>query len=210
MNAEHILDAMGLVDDDLIQEAERYSRPRGRMAHREWLGLAACFTVVVALVYGLAQLGMSGGNGYSGGMATEGWPASSAPNTPAGGTAGGNMAPPEEADGSLGDGDTCPLPEPDSSGQREEQPGWIPGGEGFCDAIMVGGILYCSTGEVVAVAVEESEIRTVVSYTNTLPEMDGQTNFSHDLAARYAMTDQGLVVEMEEQWVLFDPVTPSA
>ena len=74
MNAEHILDAMGLVDDDLIQEAERYSRPRGRMAHREWLGLAACFTVVVALVYGLAQLGMSGGNGYSGGMATEGCP----------------------------------------------------------------------------------------------------------------------------------------
>ena len=61
MNTEHILDAIGLLDDDLIREAEEYSRPRVRHSYGTWLGLAASFAVVLALGYGAVNLG-GGGN----------------------------------------------------------------------------------------------------------------------------------------------------
>lgn len=55
MNAEHILHAMGMLDDTLIQEAERYRRPQ--MDRSRWIGLAAGFAVVLALGYGVSLLG---------------------------------------------------------------------------------------------------------------------------------------------------------
>ena len=73
---------------------------------------------------------------------------------------------------------------------------------------MVDGVLYWSTGTPVPGEVEESAIRTVTGYTSSLPEMDGQTNFSHDLSAQYAVTNMGLVVLVDQEWILFDPVPP--
>lgn len=75
MNAEYLLDTIGLLDDDLLQEAERYT---ARTASRQrWIGLAASLAVVIVLGYGISQLG---GIGMGGGSA--------APGSQAGGNAG--------------------------------------------------------------------------------------------------------------------------
>lgn len=68
MNAEYLLDAIGRLDDDLIQEAERYRRPKAR--YGRLLGLAASFAVVIALGYVLTHVGGMRGGGapsFSGG-----------------------------------------------------------------------------------------------------------------------------------------------
>ena len=49
MNAEHILDAVGMLDDDLVREAEEYSRPKARRGYGAWMGWAASFAVVLVL-----------------------------------------------------------------------------------------------------------------------------------------------------------------
>ena len=75
MTGEHLLNAMGLLDDDLIQEAEEYRR--SRRGGGPWLGLAASFAVVLVLGYGAVRLGTVGGaNNMSGGASA---PAASAP-----------------------------------------------------------------------------------------------------------------------------------
>ena len=53
MSREHLLEAIGLLDDDLIREAEEYRRSRRN--YRPWISLAACLVVVLALVYLLYQ-----------------------------------------------------------------------------------------------------------------------------------------------------------
>jgi len=61
MTAEYLLEAMGLIDDGLIQDAE--VRPAARPAPvrwQRWGALAACLAVVVALGYGVAHLPMGG------------------------------------------------------------------------------------------------------------------------------------------------------
>ena len=73
---------------------------------------------------------------------------------------------------------------------------------------MVDGTLYWSTGTPASVEVEERDIRTVNSYINTVPQMDGQTNFSQDLSAQYAQIPEGLVVLIDNEWILFDPIPP--
>ena len=73
MTSEQLLDAIGLLDDGLIQEAERFSLPR-RQAHMgQWLGLAASLALVVGLGYGAIRLGLAGGTSGSG--ADQGSPA---------------------------------------------------------------------------------------------------------------------------------------
>ena len=54
MNTEHLLDAIGLLDDDLIREAEEYKSLRKRPNYRRRGSLAACCALVLAL--GLAFL----------------------------------------------------------------------------------------------------------------------------------------------------------
>ena len=46
MTANHLLDAMGLLDDELIQEAEEYKRGKGKN-YGTWLAWAASFAVVL-------------------------------------------------------------------------------------------------------------------------------------------------------------------
>ncbi len=195
MNAEYLLDAMGLLDDDLVEEAERYSRPKLKANYGRWMGLAASLAVVIALGYALTHLGMGGGSS----MAPSGAGAASAPaaSTPAaaGESLGGGMMFDNSADGSVDDPEAPEPDEPQGGDQGEQYP-----------VIMVDGVLYRSTGQPVPGEPAEEAIQTVTGYTNSLPEADGQTNFSQDLTAQYAMTGQGLVVLMDNEWVLFEPV----
>lgn len=198
MNAGDILDAIGLLDDSLIQEAEEYSRPRKQAGYRPWISLAACLAVVIALGYGAVRLTYLGGGNGSGAAPGQ---AGCASNESQGGS-----APPQGA-GS----DNAPSEDqaPDSAEPAlpEEVDQSVNGG-GHRPAIMVDGILYWSTGVPAAETVDEGGVRTATSYINTVPEMDGQTNFSQDLSARYAMTSQGLAVWMDGEWILFEPAAP--
>ena len=62
MTREELLEAIGRIDDDLIQEAEDYRRPARRLGLTHWRplagGLAACL-VLAAVLY--LPFGMSGG-----------------------------------------------------------------------------------------------------------------------------------------------------
>lgn len=174
MNPEHLLDAIGLLDDDLIREAEAYRPPR--RDYSRWLSLAACLAVVLTLGYAVThlELGMGGGSAApsapSGGNGVS-TPAASAPaaSTPAGGSDG-----------------------------REELPA-----EGTEPSIMVDGVLYRSTGEPVPGEPDPAVIRTAPSYTEGVPEEDGQSNIAPSV--QYAETDLGIVVLVEEEWILFEP-----
>lgn len=175
MNAEHLLDAIGLLDDDLIREAESYRRPKRN--YKPWIGLAACLAVVLTLRWGLSHIGMGGGspasgNGMSGGAAE---PAASGP--------------------------ACSIPAGGAGSSGAEDPD-RPAGEP-APAIMVDGVLYRSTGEPVPGEPDPAVIRTAASYTEGTPEEDGQSNIAPSV--QYAETELGLVVLVEHEWILFAP-----
>lgn len=96
MNAEYLLDAVGLLDDDLIREAEEYSRPR--RDYRPWIGLAASFAIVLTLGYALTHLGMGGG------AAPENQASGGAADAPSGSYGGAEAPPPELTEGPDGSG----------------------------------------------------------------------------------------------------------
>ena len=186
------------MDDSLIQEAEEYSRPRKQAGYRPWISLAACLAVVIALGYGAVRLTYLGGGNGSGAAPGQ---AGCASNESQGGS-----APPQGA-GSDNAPSEDQAPDAAEPALPEETDQSVNGGE-HRPAIMVDGILYWSTGVPAAETVDEGDVRTVTSYINTVPEMDGQTNFSQDLSARYAMTSQGLAVWMDGEWILFEPAAP--
>ena len=82
MTSEQLLDAIGLLDDDLIQEAERFSPRRGQVHAGRWLGLAASLLVVMGLGYGVLRLGLS--NKTSGSGADQWYAGGGAASAPAG------------------------------------------------------------------------------------------------------------------------------
>lgn len=169
MNADFLLDAVGLIDDDLIVDAETCPAARRTaplLLVRRWAALAACLVLVIALAYQVGQLGTAGG--------------SSGASTSSGGGTAGN----ETTGGSP------------SSGTEES--GDYPA------AIMVDGVLYWSTDEILAGEVDPSIIRDTTSYTDGMPEEDGQTNFARE-GTQYAVTADGVAVLVGNEWVLFEP-----
>jgi len=64
MTAEYLLDAMGLIDDDLIQDAEVLPALTRLSSVRSWTDraatLASCLVLVLALGYVVSNLGMGG------------------------------------------------------------------------------------------------------------------------------------------------------
>lgn len=76
MTREHLLEAIGLLDDELIKEAEE---PVGKKKwNREsWIALAACLAIVLTIGYGVVQNGWWSANSSSGsssaGAAAEDW-----------------------------------------------------------------------------------------------------------------------------------------
>lgn len=110
MTGEHLLEAMGLLDDDLIQDAER-PQPR-RLNWRQWMAVAACVAIVATVGYrGLSNFGMGGNaggasgnygeNDTASGGTTAGVPDAAAPLEP--GVSGGGWEG-EKQEGATGDG----------------------------------------------------------------------------------------------------------
>ena len=81
MTADYLLDAMGLIDDDLIRDAEVLPAPALLSSARRWTNrlstLAACLVLVAALGYGISNLGM-GGDSAAPSTSTGAMPSSSA------------------------------------------------------------------------------------------------------------------------------------
>lgn len=76
----------------------------------------------------------------------------------------------------------------------------------WCPAIMVDGQLYWSTGEILS-AVEESVPLDTTTYTDGLPDQDGEANFARE-GALYSRTEEGVAVQLDGAWVLFLPERP--
>ena len=80
-------------------------------------------------------------------------------------------------------------------------------GGDVCPAIWVDGQLYWSTGQAISGEVEESAILGTTTYTDGLPDEDGEANFNRE-GTLYARTDEGIAVEIDGEWVLFTPDGP--
>lgn len=134
MSGLHLLEAMGLLDDDLIQEAERYRRVRPRAQYGKWLGWAASFAVVLVLGYGLTHLGMGGGSSMSGGNGAAAPPAGAAPSSPAAGESKENQSAQNGAAPDSAGGSEAPCSPPEElapDGLPLLEPGFADGGMGF-------------------------------------------------------------------------------
>jgi len=71
---------------------------------------------------------------------------------------------------------------------------------------MYGGEIYCTTGKQMPGEVSEDailgEVTSIVSLTQW-PEEEGQANFDI-LGAAYAITSDGFVVLVDNEWTLFE------
>lgn len=88
MNADFLLQAIGLLDDDLIEEARQPFRRRPTLLFRarRWVSVAACLAILLTAGYVVTHLGMGGGSSGSASASAGG----SAPNAGSGNTASGN------------------------------------------------------------------------------------------------------------------------
>lgn len=201
MTSEYLLDAMGLLDDDLIREAETCPAQRRNPGCRRWATLAACLALALALGYGVTYIGMGGGSGGApnqAGGTTAGEPSASGMETlPSPGGA-------EDFAESGSQGGAVPdEPEADSSGGSQ--------GDWLC-AIRVDGVIYRDTCEVIHLEPEERDIRYTTSFRNTWdPEEDGQANFE-PVGTPYVVLDGGRVAVLWNgdagTWRVFDSVPP--
>lgn len=100
-----------------------------------------------------------------------------------------------------------------ASGESQENsnPGMTDNSQGsggdVCPAIWVDGQLYWSTGQAISGEVDESAILGTTTYTDDLPDEDGEANFNRD-GTLYARIDEGIAVEIDGKWVLFTPDGP--
>ena len=191
MNSEHLLDAIGLLDDGLIHEAEEYRRPR--RDYSRWISLAASLAVVLTLGYGLTHLGIGGGGGAS---APGGVTGAAGADTPA---ASAPAEPPTSTEG-MDQSDGAPdLAEPGASGD-------------WSLTLRVDGVVYRATDEYIRLEPEESDIRYTTSFFNGAePEEDGQANFL-PVGHSYVLLDDGTAAVLEDEetnsWRIYDSVPP--
>ena len=214
MNPEHLLDAIGLLDDDLIREAEAYRPPR--RDYSRWLSLAACLAVVLTLGYALTHLNL----GMGGGAAPENQMSGGAASAPSGSCGATVEGPPpastEGTDGSSmqGGGD---WPEPSSPDAAAPQEPGANGGSSvtgdWLPAIRVDGVVYYwDTKEYIHLEPEEYDIRYTTSFINSWePEEDGQANFL-PIGLPYVVLDNGTVAVLHNEetntWEVYDSVPP--
>lgn len=69
MTSEHLLEAMGLLDDDLIVQAER-APARKHVPWQQWLGTCACLALVFLMSRGMVQNWSGSSNASSGASAS--------------------------------------------------------------------------------------------------------------------------------------------
>ena len=194
MNPEYLLDAMGLLDDDLIQEAEQYQRRKPRINYSRWLAWAASFAVVIVLGYGVTHIGMGGGGSAPNGGASTGGAAAS-------GCESMQNAP--SATDSPDDSDQAFVPEEPSNGAGGTQAGdWYL-------ALMADGTVYWATEEYIDLDPEEDDIRYTTSFINSVePEEEGQANFL-PVGTAYVVLDNGIAAVYQEDtgsWRVYDSV----
>lgn len=195
MNAEYLLDAVGLLDDDLLREAEEYRRPR--RDYRPWIGMAACLAVVLTLGYALTHIRMGGGGAAPGNQMSGG-----AASAPAGSYGGAEAPPLEEAfppasaegpDGSSmqGGGDWTEPQEPGMAVETDTL------------AVLIDGGLYRSTGEIIQLSPEEGEVQYGLSWHD---EESGEDRVE---PRRWLMLEDGTVAVswdiQEHGWLVFAP-----
>ncbi|MDO4573215.1 MAG: hypothetical protein Q4C13_07585 [Clostridia bacterium] len=73
-------------------------------------------------------------------------------------------------------------------------------------SIVYNGEVYCTTGKQVPAEVDESAIVgkvTAVVPLSEWPSEEGQANFG-EIGAPYAITSDGLVVEVNNEWTIFE------
>ena len=187
MNAECLLEAIGLIDDDLIAGAmeapARQAAPRPR--RRRWAALAACLALAAALGR-FALPAMTGGM-----IGSDSTGDAASPNS---GSVGGGAGP--SLDGAAGEEDSAGQAAPEEPGCDSES---AAGDRSF--AVMV------DTGRVLAGEVDPSDIRGNTVYADAaLPEAEGEANFTG--SCPYALTADGAAVLMDGEWVLFSPTPP--
>lgn len=199
MNAEYLLDAIGFLDDALIQEAEQYTLPGKRIAYGTWLAWAASFAVVLVLGYGAIHFHMGGKDHMSGGAAS---------CVPSSSLAGEGIP----------DKDESPWPEPGCPGGgsqygsngEPESPGESSGS--WLSAIRVDGTIYWATEEYVPIEPEADSIRYTTSLLHGAePEEDGQTNFE-PVGTAYVVLEDGRVAVLRSEeagsWQIYASVPP--
>lgn len=208
MNPEYILDVLGLLDDDLIREAETCTAPGRRSGYRGWMTLAACFAVVIALGYVLTHVG---GMGSGGGAAPEF--SGTAPSTSSGGATqgtdglwnqdasnGGNAAPkPAGPPASAGGSEDTAAPgatEPQSPSDALE--------EGQMFAVLEDGTVFRATEEAILLEPAESDVQ------HTIGGKEEDAGFL-PAGTAYVMLEPGVAaVRVEETgpWRIFISVQP--
>lgn len=174
MNEEFLLQAIGHIDEELIIQAEAYRPAKRPSLRRPLSALAACAAVAFVLYWGAGSLRMGSANSGS---------------TSVGGEASSNTANGGATQESTSSGSA------DSSLDSYTSEDWRP-------AIMVDGQLYWSTGQVLSGQEDASAILGTTTYTDGLPDQDGQANFDQD-GTLYARTADGIAVQMDGEWVLF-------
>ena len=142
MTPERLLDAIGLLDDDLIQEAEQAPASRKRRGGQSgrWFALAASLALVLGLGYGAVRLGLV--SGMKGGGA-------SLENASGGAMAPAGSGPSVSLDAEMGDGCTGESPEvlePDMPAAPEELPEPDPLPTGFIQLSLDQSGTYLLTG----------------------------------------------------------------
>lgn len=196
MTSEHLLDAIGLLDDGLIREAEAYQPPR--RDYSRWISLAASAAVVLTLGYGAFQLkdiGMGGGaapeNQGSGGAA--GAPGSSVGIQ--GVPSAGVESPDNSFAGGASDMELPPAAEPADPCLPEETENL---------AVLIDGGLYRSTGESVRLSPDEGEVRYGLSWV-----IEESWESSPEPDRRWLMLEDGraaVLWDVEEwEWLIFAP-----
>ena len=105
MTAEYLLRAIGLLDDELIEDALRPAaqRPALLTRLRRWSSLAACLALLLTAGYIVTHLGMGGGSSGSS-SAAAGEPSPDTGDGTANGSSGGTASSPS--------GGTAPAQEP--------------------------------------------------------------------------------------------------
>lgn len=204
MTPEYLLDAVGLLDDDLILEAESCAAPRRQSTYRSWMTLAASVAVVIALGYALTHIGGMGGGAapeFSGGAAGAG----NSENQATDGPWGQDSSTGESIDPSSPEpGDSVDSPLQGADPGEPNAPGRGPEAERIF-AVLADGTVYQATEEYVLPEPAENAVQYTIS-----GGAEEDDNFL-PAGTAYVMLEPGVAaVRVEETgpWQIFISVEP--
>ena len=81
----------------------------------------------------------------------------------------------------------------------------------YAAAIMVEGNIYLKSGSAMPAEIDENAIiGYTISYTDTFPKKEGETNFNRELNMPYARVEGGIAVLYDNEWYLCTPMEQNA